>query len=92
MDTFFTPGRIWAGPLLHVYLVQDLRRDQQLAALVGRCQDAASRLAFLAPMRPEWLHVTLAKITVPSDRVTTEQRGLLASRLTDAVAGLDRPP
>ena len=77
--------------MLQLYLVPDLRRDRQLADLVGRCREVLQVFPAVARWVPdEWLHVTVQPINhgVVEPLVLPTRRALVA----ELAAGIGRVP
>jgi hypothetical protein len=87
--TFSRAGQPWPPglTLLHVYVVADLARDRELAALVAGCR-GATRGEPLAHVGDAWLHITLCQIAVPAHEVGGDQRAALATRIGQQLAGV----
>lgn len=87
--TFSCAGRAWPPGLrlLHVYVVADLARDRELAALIAGCRAATSEEP-LAHGGDAWLHITLCQITVPAHEVGRDQRAALAARIGQRLSGV----
>lgn len=65
MKPFFNPARVWPSEqrVLELYVVPDLARDHDLAALVAGCRDVFTQFpATDKPIPDEWLHVTVQPI------------------------------
>ena len=87
--TFSRAGRPWPPglTLLHVYVVADLARDRELAALVDGCRGATGGEP-LAHVGDAWLHITLCQVTVPAHEVGGDQRAALATRIGQRLAAV----
>jgi hypothetical protein len=73
--------------LLHAYVVADLARDRELAALIAGCRAATSEEP-LAHVGDAWLHITLCQVTVPAHAVGGDQRAALATRIGERLSGV----
>ena len=75
--------------LLHVYAIPDLRRNRELAALVGGCRAAAGGFP-LAWVEDPWLHLTLAQVPdSPAASIPREERDALVAALGERLEGLE---
>ena len=80
---------LWdAGTLLHVYVVADLDRDREFAALVNGVR-AATADDPLTHVGDEWLHVTLYQIDRPATQIPQSQREALAEALRRHLAHVE---
>lgn len=66
--------------LLHVYVVADLARNPELAALIAGCRAATADWP-LAHVGDEWLHITMYQLGTPADQVTEPEREAIAAAL-----------
>ncbi|MGW4527878.1 2'-5' RNA ligase family protein [Amycolatopsis sp. NPDC004378] len=90
MKPFFNPDRLWppGQRVLQLYVLPDLSRDHELAALIAGCRDVFTEFAAIdRPVPDDCLHVTVQPIGLGADEpVSPQARQALIAELAAAFA------
>lgn len=74
-----------------MYVVADLARNPELAALIEGCGSATDGFP-LAHVGDDWFHLTLHQLGIPAAQVTGPERDALADALRARLRDVPRSP